>query len=83
MRIQPAVIPVTQEINFGQKRPSTKIPGNLNVKPKPKGPSAFFIGLVSIISLLAGGTWLYRQTFSSFGLCAVFIHLSISVRNEM
>ena len=63
MRIQPAVIPVTQEINFGQKRPSTKIPGNLNVKPKPKGPSAFFIGLVSIISLLAGGTWLYRQTY--------------------
>lgn len=63
MRIQPAAMPAIQEINFGQKRPTTKIPGSLNVKPKHKGPSKFSICLMSVISLLACGTWLYRQTY--------------------
>ena len=63
MKIQSTATPIAHNPNFGQKHPSTKLPANLNLKPRPKAPSGFFIGLMSAISLLAGGTLLYRQTY--------------------
>ena len=63
MKIQPTNFRVAQNLSFGHKRPTIKIPENLNLKPKSKAPSAFLLGLFSVVSLLAGGTWLYRQTY--------------------
>lgn len=61
MKIQSTGIPVSPRVNFGQKRPTTWLPGELRVKSNGKRKMKSFIPLIPI-SLLFIATMAWRST---------------------